>query len=66
MQTAEVVASIMEMSGYVLTENIQNADAIFINTCSIREHAEKAFSRLDYFQSLKEKEKINWNLRLYG
>lgn len=55
---SEVVASIMEMSGYVLTENIQNADAIFINTCSIREHAEqKAFSRLDYFQSLKEKRK---------
>ena len=55
---SEVVASIMEMSGYVLTENIQNADAIFINTCSIREHAEqKAFSRLDYFQSLKRKKK---------
>ncbi len=55
---SEVVVSIMGMSGYELTDNIQDADAIFINTCSIRDNAEqKAFSRLDYYQSLKKKKK---------
>jgi tRNA-2-methylthio-N6-dimethylallyladenosine synthase len=55
---SEVVASIMGISGYELTDNIQDADAIFINTCSIRDNAEqKAFSRLDYYQSLKKKKK---------
>ncbi len=55
---SEVVASIMGMSGYELTDTLQDADAIFINTCSIRDNAEqKAFSRLDYFQSLKRKKK---------
>ncbi|MBP6230950.1 MAG: tRNA (N6-isopentenyl adenosine(37)-C2)-methylthiotransferase MiaB [Paludibacteraceae bacterium] len=55
---SEVVASIMGMSGYELTDTLQDADAIFINTCSIRDNAEqKAFSRLDYFQSLKRKNK---------
>lgn len=55
---SEVVASIMGMSGYELTDNINEANAIFINTCSIRDNAEqKAFSRLDYFQSLKKKRK---------
>ena len=32
----EVVASIMEMDGYKLTDNDREADAIFVNTCSIR------------------------------
>ena len=55
---SEVVASNMGMSGYELTDNINEANAIFINTCSIRDNAEqKAFSRLDYFQSLKKKRK---------
>ena len=55
---SEVVASIMGMSGYELTNDINQADAIFINTCSIRDNAEqKAFSRIDYFQSLKKKNK---------
>ena len=55
---SEVVTSIMGMSGYELTDNINEANAIFINTCSIRDNAEqKAFSRLDYFQSLKKKRK---------
>ncbi|HPD85873.1 MAG TPA: tRNA (N6-isopentenyl adenosine(37)-C2)-methylthiotransferase MiaB [Proteiniphilum sp.] len=54
----EVVASIMEMDGYSLTNNDREADAIFVNTCSIRENAEqKVIQRLDYFQSLKRKRK---------
>ena len=37
---SEVVASIMQMAGYELCENEADADAIFLNTCSIRENAE--------------------------
>lgn len=55
---SEVVAAIMQTAGYELTDNVDKADALFINTCSIREHAEqKAFSRLEYFRSLKKKNK---------
>lgn len=55
---SEVVAAIMKMAGYELTDDIEEADALLINTCSIREHAEqKAFSRLEYFRSLKKKNK---------
>lgn len=47
---SEVVASIMGMSGYELTDNINEANAIFINTCSIRDNAEqKAFHALITF-----------------
>ncbi len=54
----EVVASIMQMDGYKLTEIIENADAIFVNTCSVRDNAEqKIYGRLQYFQSLKRKKK---------
>ena len=55
---SEVVAAIMQTADYDLTDNISDADAIFINTCSIRDHAEKkAMSRLEYFTSLKKKKK---------
>ena len=33
---SEVVASIMKMDGYSMTENIEEADAIFVNTCSVQ------------------------------
>lgn len=53
---SEVVASIMEMDGYTLTDNDKEADAIFVNTCSIRDNAEqKVLQRLDYFKSIKRK-----------
>lgn len=55
---SEVVASIMQMDGYTLTDRIEEADAIFVNTCSVRENAEqKIYGRLQYFQSLKRKKK---------
>jgi len=55
---SEVVASIMQMDGYVMTEKIEEADAIFVNTCSVRENAEqRVYGRLQYFQSLKKKNK---------
>lgn len=55
---SEVVASVMSMDGYAVTENIEEADAIFVNTCSIRDNAEqKIVSRLQYFRSLRKKKK---------
>lgn len=55
---SEVVASIMEMDGFALTDQIADANAVFINTCSIRDNAEqKVIQRLKYFQSLKRKNK---------
>jgi tRNA-2-methylthio-N6-dimethylallyladenosine synthase len=55
---SEVVASIMQMDGFVLIDKISEADAIFVNTCSIRDNAEqKVIQRLKYFQSLKRKNK---------
>ena len=55
---SEVVASIMKMDGYAVTDKIEEADAVFVNTCSVRDNAEqKIYGRLQYFQSLKRKKK---------
>ena len=55
---SEVVAAVMKMADYELCDSLDTADAIFINTCSIREHAEvKAMSRLEFFRQLKRKRK---------
>ncbi len=37
----EIVVSIMQQEGYIYTENIEEADIILINTCSIRDNAEQ-------------------------
>ena len=53
---SEVVASVMEMAGYGITDDIAAADAILLNTCSIRDNAEqKILSRLQYLGSLRRK-----------
>ncbi len=53
---SEVVASIMETVGYNVTEQVEDADAILLNTCSIRDNAEqKIVSRLAYLASLRRK-----------
>ena len=53
---SEVVASVMKLAGYGVTESIDDCDAIFINTCSIRDNAEqKIFSRLQQLAALKKK-----------
>ena len=55
---SEVIASIMRMAGYEPTESIDEADAIFLNTCSIRENAEqKIWNRLEALNALKRKKK---------
>lgn len=55
---SEVIASVMKMAGYYACETLEEADAVFMNTCSIRDNAEqKILNRLEYFYSLKKKKK---------
>jgi len=55
---SEVVAAILQDRSYELVENADGADAIFLNTCSVRDNAEiRIWRRLDYFKSLKKKNK---------
>ena len=53
---SEVVASILQANGYGITDNIDEADIILVNTCSIRENAEnRIWGRLDIFRLQKRK-----------
>ena len=53
---SEVVASVMKMAGYEPTDNEAEADAVFLNTCSVRENAEnKIYQRLDQLYAIKKK-----------
>ncbi|MCM1450248.1 MAG: tRNA (N6-isopentenyl adenosine(37)-C2)-methylthiotransferase MiaB [Clostridiales bacterium] len=53
---SEVVASIMGMAGYEMVESVEDADAILLNTCSIRDNAEqKILSRLAFLASLQRR-----------
>lgn len=55
---SEVVASVMKMAGYDVCEKEEEADAIFLNTCSIRENAEnKIYNRLETLHAEKRKRK---------
>ncbi|MCH5312728.1 MAG: tRNA (N6-isopentenyl adenosine(37)-C2)-methylthiotransferase MiaB, partial [Prevotella sp.] len=55
---SEVVASVMQMAGYAVAESVEEADAVFLNTCSVRENAEqKIYNRLDSLHSLRNKRK---------
>jgi tRNA-2-methylthio-N6-dimethylallyladenosine synthase len=52
---SELVESILKGEGYCATQNMNTADAIFVNTCAIREHAEeKVHSRLGIFRKVKK------------
>ena len=52
---SEVVASILSKEGYSISKNIEDANLILINTCSIREKAEQTIrKRLEYFKSKKK------------
>ena len=53
---SEVVASVMQMAGYGTTDDLDRADAIFINTCSVRDNAEqRIFARLNTLNALRRK-----------
>ena len=56
---SEVVGAIVKTAGYDLTNDLYEADIIFVNTCSIRENAElRVKKRLIEFDSLRKKK--NW------
>ncbi len=51
---SEVVASVMQMAGYEATEQLEEADAVFLNTCSVRDNAEqKIYHRLEALSAEK-------------
>ena len=53
---SEVIASIMRMAGYAPCEDINDADAVLLNTCSIRDNAEqKTINRLEALNAMKHK-----------
>ena len=53
---SEVVASVMKMAGYEPCESLDEADAVFLNTCSVRDNAEqKIIHRLEALNALRRK-----------
>ena len=69
---SEVVASVMQMAGYETTESLDEADAVFLNTCSVRDNAEqKIFHRLEALKGekvkrLKSKKGLSGNPLIIG
>lgn len=53
---SEIVTSIMKENGYDTTSEFENADVVFLNTCSIREKAETTVrNRLNHFNAVKKR-----------
>ena len=53
---SEVVAAVMQMAGYEVCERLDDADAVFLNTCSVRDNAEqKIYGRLDTLNAERRK-----------
>lgn len=53
---SEVIASVMQMAGYEVTEQLDEADAVFLNTCSVRDNAEqKIFNRLEALHGMRKR-----------
>ena len=53
---SEVVASVMQMAGYETTESLDEANAVFLNTCSVRDNAEqKIYHRLEALAAIRRK-----------
>ncbi len=64
---SEVIASIMQMAGYSVCDALEDADAVFMNTCSIRDNAEqKILNRLEFFHSMRKNKKRNLIVGVLG
>ena len=66
---SEIVAAILTEDNYISTNNVEEADIILVNTCSIREKAEETVrKRLKFYNSVKKKKQKNddWCYGLYG
>lgn len=62
---SEVIAAVMATVGYEMAETVEDADAVLLNTCSIRDNAEqKIVSRLQFLSSLKRKRALR--LKIVG
>ena len=64
---SEVVASILANEGYNTTQNLEEADLVLVNTCSIREKAEVTVrKRLEKYQAVKRKQNPNMKVGVLG
>ena len=64
---SEVVASILANEGYNTTQNLEEADLVLVNTCSIREKAEITVrKRLEKYQAVKRKQNPNMKVGVLG
>ena len=60
---SEIVRGIMTSSGWVTTETVEDADAILLNTCSVRENAEETY--IQTYQAFLRKNSNAANISLY-
>ena len=64
---SEVIASVMKMADYESQDSIEGADAVLLNTCSVRDNAEqKIFHRLEELNHLRLKNSKTKNLKIIG
>ena len=57
---SEVVAAVMQMAGYETTDSLDEADAVFLNTCSVRDNAEqKIYHRLEALNAERKRRMKN-------
>ena len=55
---SEVIASVMKMAGYETCQDIGDADAVLLNTCSVRDNAEqKILNRLETLNSMRRRDR---------
>jgi len=66
---SEIVASILSKEGFNTTQNLEDADLVLVNTCSIREKAEQTVrKRLEKYNAVKKNKSGNesWGTRMHG
>lgn len=64
---SEVVYAIMETIGYAMTEALEEADVVLLNTCSVRDNAEqKVLNRLSQIDGIRKKHKPNMIIGVLG
>lgn len=63
----EVVSAIMETIGYGITDNMEEADAVFLNTCSVRDNAEqRVIHRLSQIDGIRKKHRPQMIIGVLG
>ena len=62
---SEIVASILAKEGYNTTQQLEDADLVLVNTCSIRDKAEQTVRKIQRRKKRQSNDE-SWGLRLYG